>query len=308
MSMLIRMFLVMFLPLVAFGEESNYWLIHETNLWFRIATSPTIVVGRLNANEQMDASGTDRDHMRNSVQMDLLVEEVIKGSKCVDVLSIASKAEPPQKLLSLTNFPCIFFFSHIMEPEDFHYSNEVSFLPAFSIPATPDFIRRIKEEVCVQTNEMKHFQEAVLSFDLPSDAELQKTFYNVILHRGGIDDIERLCGLALHEVPGLLCLITNDIPLKSTTLSFRNSSENAFEAVAHYEVSSTAGLVSVIADRCLGTGIFSAYSDKTPDDRKHLQNMWEVFVLRWLEQSRKAGKLLRPAIVSEFIPESDLFP
>ena len=304
---LVRMFVV-FLPFSSFGGNENYWLIRETNLWFSTATSPTIVVGRFGFHEKQNALETIPGCEFEGVQPSILVEEVLKGPRSMERLSIGVNVILPKERNTWTNCTRILFFSKVVDPEDIQYLGETALAPTLSLPATLDIVRQLKDEIRFQKNETEHFKDLLSSFSVPFDEEIRARISSVIKYQGETDEIEQLCEIDLEKIPALLCSITNDIPLKPTTLAFVNRSKDDFEPVARYEVSSTVGMISVIADRLLGMGIFSAYSDTTPSDRKHLQNMWQVYVLRWLEQSEITGYLPRPAIVWEPKVEGDIFP
>ena len=291
--------LVFLLPFVAFGGETSFWIFRETNLWFCVATSPLIVVGQLRLGEVQNDGEMDRDHVPDAIRSGILVEDVLKGPHGMAGLSLGTETSRTEMLVSSTNCPQVFFFSTGVDYNDLQYPGEISVAPTFSMPASSNNIRQVKDEIQIQNDETNRFSAISSSFALPFDDEIREMISTSVSWNDETDGIERLCKIDLQRIPALLCQITNDIPLRPTTLAFPNLSEDALEPVARYEVSSTVGMISVVADRRLGLGIFSAYHDTTPAERRHLQSMWQVFVLRWIEQSKKAGKILKPAIVYE---------
>ena len=293
------LFLLLLLSLSSMGEEPGFWLIRETNLWFSVATSPTIVVGRIGFHGTTNDRDRDCAPDPNGIQPTILVEKVLKGPENLDVLSVIPNAIWSEESLSQTNGPHVYFFSTCVDSSEVRHLADIPFAPIFTLPAKPENIRKVEEEVLCQKNETENFSDVLSSTELPFSEEIRKRFDTVVSCRGETEEVDWLCQIDFQKVPALICLITNDIPLNSTTLAFANHAENAIEPVARYLANSTVGLISIVTDRCLGMGIFSAYDDTTLAKRKHLQDMWRVFLLRWVEQSQKAGKLLRPALVFE---------
>ena len=266
------------------GADSR-WFVDDQALWFKVASHETIFVGRKTGTPGI-GSGDSCGQPVFQLSDGFTVGEVIKGDPGVGLAG--DRGEPRED----------------SSPESGEVAAETIFFlqPGswcdYSMPATPDNVRLVREETTRQNGMLKTFNDklssAVIPFagtvasDLPDASSSDEE-----LHQFG----KRLAELNWKAIPALVSLIDADLDIGLASVSVSFVDDNGESGHGLYAANSRSGLIAELCDVFMGMGFPPNFRGDSDGSVDFLRSMWKIVLSVWMDEGMSGTEFLRPAML-----------
>lgn len=257
--------------------QTQYSCSVDPQLTSLIAASDVVLLGRMDVpTQRLD----EEAHKPRPDYLDIPVESdgVLKGSADISMVRflphVTAYSPSPEAVFALSGAPALLFLTRVDEgPIGLYFAG---YSPKALAPATEQSIAAARSEIARQ--------EAIASTWVPNRSLPHYNEVKALISRlGRVSDnaqqhvFDQLISLGTNAVPAIIAQMDDRRALRTTEISLRNLSPDAFEGVRHYGPDQVVDGLDAVLNQITGASFGAIFNGGSDRERDAAVAGWRVY-------------------------------